>query len=183
MDYSTIFASLSVLIASITLLMSIRSKKYEYSYQLYKDVLDWYIKVMDVFSVLRQAELDKTQKKSCLAKLSSLIEIGRFYFPNIDKGDGYGQNKPIAYRGYRHVALDFLVYAYQLFSKDDSNNYDTHTEVLQRLFTSEVYKYLEPSKHRVRTSSVTDFSVKNDITIKEFLETSPNSIYLKYYFK
>lgn len=81
-----------------------------------------------------------------LAKLSSLIESGRFYFPNIDRKDGFGKQKPIAYQGYRNVILDFLVYEYQLFEKDDYVQYLKHAESLQRLFTSYVFQYLEPSK-------------------------------------
>ncbi|TCD22321.1 hypothetical protein E0D86_06575 [Pseudomonas sp. IC_126] len=39
---------------------------------------------------------DKEERTVALSSLSALIEQGRFLFPNIDKGDGFGEDKPIA---------------------------------------------------------------------------------------
>src|SRR5206468_2657238 len=47
------------------------------------------------------------------ARLSSLIDRGRFLLPN-ERGDQHGGHKPLAYRGFRHPVLDGLVAAEQI---------------------------------------------------------------------
>ena len=54
------------------------------------------------------------QKTEMLSRLSALTEIGRFYFPNVIKGDYFGHDKPSAYQGYRDICLEFLVYFFVL---------------------------------------------------------------------
>lgn len=46
----------------------------------------------------------------CQHRLSAQIEKGRLLLPN-ERPDEYGGHKPLAYRGYRHPALDALVAA------------------------------------------------------------------------
>lgn len=115
-----------------------------------------------------------------LCRLSSLIEQGKFYFPNINKHDGFGKEKPIAYQGYRNVILDFLVYEYQIFEKKDCENHLKHAEMLERLFTSYVFQYLEPHKHRKKIRKNTTISHQSELTINEFLKESPESIFALY---
>lgn len=150
MNISDWVAVISLPISVIALIYSFISntKKYELTYQYYNDVLIWHNQVVEVLTSLRLNGTDNELKKQMLSKLSSLIESGRFYFPNIDRKDGFGKQKPIAYQGYRNVILDFLVYEYQLFEKDDYAKYLKHAESLQRLFTSYVFQYLEPSKQK-----------------------------------
>src|SRR5205085_9721375 len=45
--------------------------------------------------------------------LSSMIDRGRWFFPNVDS-EKYGKDKPLAFRGYRHEVLDSLVEAYNV---------------------------------------------------------------------
>jgi hypothetical protein len=52
-----------------------------------------------------------TDKNELLSQLSSLIEIGRLYFPNIDKKDNFGKEKPKIYQGHRNLVFVFLVYS------------------------------------------------------------------------
>lgn len=140
-------SGISLFVAFAALLYTVISntKKYELTYQYYQDVVAWHSDVIEVITQLKAAN-GENEKKTYLAELSALIETGRFYFPNIDEHDDFGINKPMAYRGYRNMVLDFLVYEYQLFDCEDSNKYVEHAESLQRLFTSYVFQYLAPKK-------------------------------------
>lgn len=158
----------------------ISKKSDSHSHIYFNDVLIWHNRVVEVLTSLRLNGTDNELKKQMLSKLSSLIESGRFYFPNIDRKDGFGKQKPIAYQGYRNVILDFLVYEYQLFEKDDYAKYLKHAESLQRLFTSYVFQYLEPSKQKKKIHKNTNIKVHTEFTINEFLSKSPESIYSLY---
>ncbi len=174
-------AGISLAVAFVALIYTIISntKKYELTYQYYQDVVAWHSDVIKVITQLKATNVEN-EKNTYLAELSALIETGRFYFPNIDLHDGFGANKPLAYRGYRNVVLDFLVYEYQLFEREDSNKYVEHAESLQRLFTSYVFQYLNPKKLQKKIKHNTSIQMKNSITINEFLKQSPESIYTLY---
>lgn len=148
MDLSDWISIISIIVAIGALAYSILSntKKYELTYQYYNDILQWHNETVEVLIYLRLSEPDSESRTTNLTKLSKLIEQGRFYFPNVNKGDCFGNNKPFAYQGYRNVILDFLVYSYQLFIRSDYMHYVKHAEQLQRLFTSYVFQYLEPQK-------------------------------------
>lgn len=171
--------SLVVAIAALIYTIISNTKKYELTYQYYQDVVAWHSEVIKVITQLKFTS-EENSKNVYLAELSALIETGRFYFPNIDLHDGFGANKPLAYRGYRNVVLDFLVYEYQLFEREDSNKYVEHAESLQRLFTSYVFQYLNPKKLQKKIKHNTSIQMKNSITINEFLKQSPESIYTLY---
>jgi len=174
-------AGISLAVAFVALIYTIISntKKYELTYQYYQDVVAWHSDVIKVITQLKATNVEN-EKNTYLAELSALIETGRFYFPNIDLHDGFGANKPLAYRGYRNVVLDFLVYEYQLFKREDSNKYVEHAESLQRLFTSYVFQYLNPKNLQKKIKHTTSIQMKNSITINEFLKQSPESIYTLY---
>ena len=174
-------AGISLVVAFAALIYTIVSntKKYELTYQHYQDVVAWHSDVVKVITLLKAANIEN-EKKTHLAELSALIETGRFYFPNIDQHDNFGATKPLAYRGYRNVVLDFLVYEYQLFDREDSQKYVKHAEILQRLFTSYVFQYLDPKKLQKKIKHNTNIQMKNEITINDFLKQSPESIYALY---
>jgi hypothetical protein len=182
MNISDWIAVISLSISVIALIYSFISntKKYELTYQYYNDILIWHNQVIEVLTSLKLNDTNDELKKQMLVKLSSLIESGRFYFPNIDRKDGFGKQKPIAYQGYRNVILDFLVYEYQLFEKDDYKQYLKHAEILQRFFTSYVFQYLEPSKQKKKIHKNTNIKVHTEFTINEFLSKSPESIFSLY---
>ena len=182
MNISDWIAIISLSISVIALIYTFVSntKKYELTYQYYNDILVWHNQVIEVLTSLKLNSSNNELKKQMLAKLSALIENGRFYFPNIDKQDGFGKQKPIAYQGYRNVILDFLVYEYQLFEKKDHIQYLEYAEIFQRLFTSYVFQYLEPSKQKKKIHKNTNIKVHEELTINEFLFTSPESIYSLY---
>lgn len=178
-DWVTIISLLISIVALIYSFVS-NTKKYELTYQYYNDILVWHNQVIEVLISLRLTRPKNESKKQLLSKLSSLIESGRFYFPNIDRKNGFGKKKPIAYQGYRNVILDFLVYEYQLFEMDDYYKYSKHAENLQRLFTSYVFQYLEPSKLKKKIHQNTNIKIDNEFTINDFLSKSPESIYSLY---
>lgn len=181
MTLSDWIAGISLVVAVAALLYTVISntKKYELTYQYYQDVVAWHSDVIKVITQLKVTN-EENSKKVYLAELSALIETGRFYFPNIDQHDSFGADKPLAYRGYRNVVLDFLVYEYQLFDRKDSNKYVKHAESLQRLFTSYVFQHLDPKKLQKKVKHNTSIQMNNEITINEFLEQSPESIYALY---
>ena len=170
-------AGISLVVAVAALLYTVISntKKYELTYQYYQDVVAWHSDVIKVITQLKVTN-EENSKKVYLAELSALIETGRFYFPNIDQHDNFGADKPLAYRGYRNVVLDFLVYEYQLFDRKNSNKYAEHAESLQRLFTSYVFQHLDPKKLQKKVKHNTSIQMKNETTINDFLKQSPESI-------
>lgn len=175
-------AIISLVIAVIALGYSIFSntKKYELTYQYYNDILNWHNEVVEILIALKYDSLHKQDKSAHLIKLSALIESGRFYFPNIDKKDGFGKDKPYAYQGYRNVILDFLVFEYQIFDMDNSSTYIQHADSLQRLFTSHIFQYLKPEEQSKKIKRHTDIAMTKKYTINDFLHDSPESIYAVY---
>ena len=92
----------------------------------------------------RQEELFFTS----LHRLSSLIDRGRWFFPN-QWNDEYGQHKEPAYHGLRQPILDYLVDAYRiveslLMTKDNTTIPDLVQ--CQRLFVSEVQLVFDPRR-------------------------------------
>lgn len=182
MNLSDWISIISILIAILAFVYSIFSntKKYELTYQYYNDILFWHNQVVEVLISLRLNVFNEENKNLYMTKLSTYIEQGRFYFPNVNKNDGYGNSKLFAYQGYRNVILDFLVYSYQLYSKKDYKKYGEHAEHLQRLFTSYVFQYLEPRKRRKQVNKITFIKEVKEFTLDDFLLQSPDAIY-KFY--
>jgi hypothetical protein len=96
--------------------------------------------------------LDESERSEAifnvLHKISSLIDRGRWFFPN-QWSEEYGMHKEPAYRGVRQPILEQLVEAYDLIKEmRESGNFDkahllVHT---QRLFVSEVQQVLNPRR-------------------------------------
>lgn len=87
-------------------------------------------------------------REGALSQLLALIDIGRFYFPNIDKGDGFGEEQPLAHQGYRHVALDFLVLICQMGDEMNVNKCRDEIGYMRRHFTAIVFKIVSPNKEQ-----------------------------------
>lgn len=88
--------------------------------------------------------------RDCRRRISSIIDQGRYFFPN-QRRDEYGLEKPMAFRGYRHAALDPLVAFERLIGKrrdiTDFANYDSAIVHLRREFVSRVFRVLSPETH------------------------------------
>ncbi|MFC6284532.1 MULTISPECIES: hypothetical protein [Polaromonas] len=125
-------------------------------------LLTWHASVVDLLIELCVSSGRNVEEKHpSLIKLSSLIEQGRFYFPNIAP-ENYGQDKPPAYRGYRNIALDFLVASYNLHHKPHTEANRKQAINLQRQFTSVVFEIVRPSDRLSTIRKLTDkYFVKN----------------------
>lgn len=177
----------SLLIAIWAFIYSYRTntKKYELTSQYRFEILNWYSITIELLIRLRhEAEANFANselKRDLLARLSAQIEIGRFYFPNINKGDNFGFSKPIAYRGYRNLVLDFLVYSYRLFENSAPNNYIKHADFLQRHFTSHLFETIDPTNFLKETKKHTKKTFSKELIYEDFIKTDPEklSFYLR----
>ena len=86
-------------------------------------------------------------------RLSTQIDIGRFYFPNYGK-DIYDQEQAMAFRGRRQRVLEFLVEAYDIFDEDDALGDLTTRRACKKAlvaerqnFISEVQRFIDPSRY------------------------------------
>jgi len=88
----------------------------------------------------------------CRYKLSAVIDRGRFFFPN-EYHEDFGTNKPAAYRGIRHPALDYLVGAFQILGNEvaieEFHFKDRKAAIidLKREFVSVIQVVLNPRLH------------------------------------
>lgn len=164
----------SLIIATLAFLYSYLSntKSYELKTLYRNEVLQWYSETISVLMVLK-IELERNTQllnSDLLAKLSVQIEIGRFYFPNIDKGDGFGNEKPIAYQGYRNVVLDFLVYSYEIYQREDAKEHLKILSKLQRYFSSYVFTVLNPKDYLKETHKLTSMNFSKNHSLEDLLE-------------
>ncbi|WP_343210100.1 hypothetical protein [Anaerolentibacter hominis] len=160
------------------------TKKYELTENYRKELLNWYTSVADVMIQLIHFPQDNNfsrpefilQRKELLSSLSSLTEVGRFYFPNVIKNDNFGMYKPSAYQGYRHINLEFLLYFYQLASKEDYKKYTSLLWKLERQFTSVIFDMIEPRKRNKEYSKYLALVIPDGQSIEDYLEQNPDQI-------
>lgn len=172
---------ISALVAAVSLAVSIvlglvylrdrRHAKYAIETEYCDQLLSWHGQVVESLLSLRAFSAQNTapEMRLHLIKLSSLIEQGRFYFPNI-KSDQHGLSKPPAYRGYRNIALDFLVASHKLYSKPRTDSTDRHGEFLQRMFTSVVFDVVRPTERLKRIREMTDRYFIKEASIVDLTE-------------
>lgn len=176
-DYISI-GSLVIAIAAFIYSYLTNTKKYELTSQYRIELLAWYADTIDILIRLKveakDGYSDKELKKDLLSRLSAKIEIGRFYFPNIDKGDRFGEDKPLAYKGYRNLLLDFLVFSYQVFDRSDAINYLGHVEKFQRHFTSKLFEIIDPKSFLKETKKHTNKTFSNEFSIEDFIQKDPD---------
>ncbi|XZH20808.1 hypothetical protein ACSW87_04875 [Clostridium perfringens] len=153
------------------------SKKYELAEEYKRDLISWYEKIIIIIMEIvvfcdLENNIEYSERRKKIAELSALIEIGRFYFPNIDKKDGFGKDNSLAYQGYRHIALEFLVYIHDIAMEDDFYKYKTKILELEKEFTSCVYELIAPDKRKRKLKKYTDISMPQDKSIEDFLKQS-----------
>lgn len=162
----------TIIIAAIGGIYAIitNTKRFELAEQYKNELLSWYGKVVFVICKL-QGECSGKERKNTLQELSALIEIGRFYFPNINKKDDFGKEKPLAYQGYRHVALDFLVLIYQM--GDDTNISKCREKIgyMERHFTSIVFEIVSPNKRIKSIKQYTKIIMPREMSIEDFMDS------------
>lgn len=182
MKPSDFIAIASLLIAFAAFLYSYltNTKKYELTSQYRTEILSWYSETIYILIRLKIEAKDNFKdnniRKELLSKLSAQIEIGRFYFPNVDKGDKFGDKKPQAYKGYRNLMLDFLVFSFQVFEKQDAQKYLSHAGALQRHFTSYLFEILDPKTFLKETEKHTDKTFSKELRFEDFIQKDPDAL-------
>jgi hypothetical protein len=183
-DYISL-ASAAIALFALAYTHFTNTKKYEIFNVYRTEVLNWFIEVSNIIIRLKiEAKCkfpDESVRRDLLSKLSARIEQGRFYFPNID--NDYGGDKPLAYRGYRNVILDFLVFSYRLFEKSDAHLYLKHAETLQRYFTSNIYEIIDPKKFLKESEKYTQRVLSHTLTFEDYMNADPELLetYIKSY--
>lgn len=175
MEIAKYIAILSLLISALSFWYTYNTKKYELRFQRRNDILSWYEKVVVVLKNI-QYKIDSQDPNldNSLCTLSALIDIGRFFYPNIDKGDDFGANKPLAFCGYRNIVLEFLVYYYNISKKQSAKKYIQHLNILERYFTSFVFKDLNPRHEIDKANSMLRINTTL-ISLEDFLEGDPGA--------
>lgn len=180
MTPSDYIASVSLILALTAFIYSYvtNTKKYELTNQYRTELIAWYSETINILIRLkteaRSHYKDDNLKRELLSRLSAKIETGRFYFPNIDKGDTFGSEKPLAYRGYRNLMLDFLVFSFQIYEKQDALNYIRHAEVLQKNFTSHMFEILDSNAFLKDTERLTEKTFSKALSFEDFLNKQPD---------
>ena len=91
------------------------------------------------------------QRVNMMLAISSLVERGRLFFPNIDPGSK-GSEKEGAYRGSRPPILDALMFAYyevEALTRQGGPTADNSAEFIEdcrRLLVSELQAHLDPRR-------------------------------------
>lgn len=175
MDVGDVIAGLSLLLSLVLAFCYVRDRahaRYNISNEYIRELLDWHNRVLDVLMRFRHGDGTRNAEdlRHDLASLSSLIEQGRFYFPNLIKND-YGASKPAAYRGYRNLALDFLVALYDIVNRPtyDESDGDSLAQ-LQRYFTSIVFQIVRPKDRLNTIKQLTDQYFVKDHSANDIIE-------------
>jgi hypothetical protein len=117
-----------------------------------RDLTGWAAEAIDVLSEATYCCEDKAEGAAterlfiCRFRVSALIDRGRFFLPNIRR-DEHGTDKPAAYRGYRHSALDPLVAAERVLSTGQTGSFTDRRYALiamKREFVSAIQQILDP---------------------------------------
>jgi hypothetical protein len=176
----TVIASLSLVLSISLAIFYIRDRrhtKFTLENEYINSLLAWHEQVVVVLIRARLFSRDRNsdEHKGDVACLSALIEQGRFFFPNIEKPD-FGSEKPPAYRGYRNLALDFLVASYNLLHEKVSKNANDKLELMQRHFTSIVFELVRPHDRLQKIRALTDRYFAKEQSFEDFLEHRDGSI-------
>ncbi len=169
---TVIATTMATLISAIALILTILSiikstKRFELSTGIWKEILEWFSNVILCLKRLEFQMKDRKINPEDLSLLSGLIEIGRFYYYNQDMKDNYGSHKPYAYRGYRALVLDFLVWFYEICDKHDYSS-EYRLKDLEREFVSSVYEDLKPMERHKFIRKFTNIKYGENIKMDEY---------------
>lgn len=179
---------IEAIIAALSLLLSVslaifyfrdrRNARFSIENDYTNELLEWHKDVVDVLVRIRCLEDSESKKDRNidLCLLSSLIEQGRFFFPNIDRKDSYGVDKPPAYRGYRNLGLDFLVASYNLARQSSDQEKYNQLWLLQQHFTSIVFDIVRPRERLSRIRALTDRYFVKEESFENFLSNPDEKI-------
>ncbi|MEM7481608.1 MAG: hypothetical protein AAF481_10580 [Acidobacteriota bacterium] len=182
MDVSleSVIAAVSLVVSVVVAFFFVRDRRHA-KFELENDyavrLMDWHGEVVNVLLQARCVDRAEPSLGDLRARLSALIEQGRFFFPNIDKGDGHGDDKPPAYRGYRNLGLDFLVASYNLLQQVPTESDREKLEILQRHFTSIVFEIVRPAHRLAVVRSLTDRYFVQDKCGEDFLDHNDSFVF------
>lgn len=127
----------------------------------FEDIRKWADKACDdLTEAIHLCDLDPTRtggepffdrRHRLRTSMSSLIDRGRLFFPNI-LADDFCAEKELGYQGYRHEVLDGLVAAYKSVGKLDYRNKENNVSVRNELttckrhFVGRIQSVLDPGK-------------------------------------
>lgn len=185
---ANIIASFSLLLSITLAFIYLRDRRYA-KFQVENDytnnLLKWHDEVVTILLKLKLLHNHRQHSLHIedLARLSALIEQGRFFFPNIKRSDEYGRkrsdeygrHKPDTYQGYRNYILEFLVDSYTLFIGKASKNELQKAERLQRDFTSAVFEIVMVKKRLKTIQSLTGRLFYDKRSREDFLDYKDNS--------
>lgn len=180
-----IVTSLIAIIGGIYAILT-NTKKYELTENYRKEILEWYTSVVKVMiNIIHFCENGdfytnefSSEKIDMLSQLSALAEIGRFYFPNVIRGNGYGNEKPPAYRGSRHIVLEFALHFYFTALKSTDKSDVRFLWKLERNFTSFIFEIIEPRKRNKIYSKYLSITIPKGKSMRDFLNENPSNIYV-----
>ena len=162
------------------------TKRYELTECYRKELLEWYTKTVEIMiALIHHAKFDDphtqesiAKKTELLSRLSVQVEVGRFYFPNVDRKDRFGDHKPSAYRGRRHIVLELLLHFYKTASWEDCGAKIGTLRECERHFTSILFDTIEPRKRNKLYSKYTALAVPEGKTLGDFLSENPEHLYV-----
>lgn len=176
----------TIIISTIAAIYAIitNTKKYELTENYRCELLSWYKSVVEtMILIIHYCESGEfyiesflNEKTKLLSKLSSLTEMGRFYFPNVIKDDSFGNEKPVAYQGYRHINLEFLLNFYFLASKELTSKTLDLMWKLERQFTSSMFDMIKPRKRNKEYSRYLSIIIPEGQSIEDYIAENPKNI-------
>ncbi|MFY7927841.1 MAG: hypothetical protein ACOVS5_03130 [Oligoflexus sp.] len=149
--------------ASLALLKQNQLRERQWAEQYFADVRDWANEVCaaiaEALHLSRYPEIasDPNNRLWIEAKISRLLDTGRWYFPN-HWSDDYGKNKEPAYRGIRQPILEYVFQAYNathaMEQRDACKKSLSQLVAAQRGFVSEVQNVLDPRRREAEVKRV-----------------------------
>lgn len=163
---SDIFSILSLLIAISSVFLSLGLQRLEVRFKYRGEVLSWYKSTLEILFHLNRTGITIEEKKVLLSKLSSNIELGRFFFPNFQSElKGKQTEIPNAYRGVRQLVLDCLVGLFDIYSCDKECEFEDLIVLLKKQFTSEVFTVLDPKGYQ---KSIKKYKISQSENVQTF---------------
>lgn len=161
LNLSLVFSIISLGIALVALVLSLKEngrRGFELKMTYLSNLLNWYEQTIEFMIKIEQKVIKGEDATEDLAKFSAIIDYGRFYFPNRVDGT-WGNDKPLAFQGFRDTTLDFLVAYYNLFAFGKHDSYPKNAALkIRQMFTSKVFEvannmnYIKEAKTYVGTS-------------------------------
>lgn len=184
MDFNIANVLLTGLVGCLAWIVGARSaltsqKQYQLDATLFasdwlRDLRSWATQAIEILSeAIYMSSSDSASDTSNLLmyrhRLSGLIDSGRFLLPNLGH-EIYGVEKPTAYRGRRHRAIDCLVAAEKILGGDsdlERFNMGPPKSVLieiKREFVSVVQEIIDPREQSRVIKSLLDIAYDNGAT-------------------